>query len=188
MGKQVWGKVDDRVRFRELVLNSKLKNMLTKVIFRRYLWFIFNILLSLSKKHPKHNNTRTGVAPVIRITPKLIRAETISHRKLFSNYFDNLLVIHFSSKKAKHNVPTSQIWGYADFRCVVRLYIEYFFYFTGTVHIHTYFCKYARIRQKASFHLQSLARCYNRVKHLAAKLAFILSRVSESNVSPIFTL
>ena len=38
-----------------------------------------------------------------------------------------------------------------------------FVYLTGTVHINKHFCKYARFSQKASFHLQSLARCYNRL-------------------------
>ena len=38
-----------------------------------------------------------------------------------------------------------------------------FVYLTGTVQMNKHFCKYARLIQKGSFHLQSLARCYNRL-------------------------
>ncbi len=55
--------------------------------------------------------------------------------------------------------------GHIDMKLIragifIVLFIYFYYYSAGTVHINQHFCKYAQVSQKACFH--SLAQCYYR--------------------------
>ena len=65
-----------------------------------------------------------------------------------------------SWQRPGHTVPHIRTF----LRAITITAIYFIFYLTGTVHsAQRHFCKYTRFSQKASFHLQSLAKCNNRL-------------------------